>query len=85
MDSPSLRKHRKKWEKKSTLPTQALSCSGSKGLSQPDLLASLAKLPVQKQMQTPLVRFLCQSLDSKGKLDIQEHEEKELLLLRLTY
>lgn len=55
MDSPSLRKHRKKWEKKSTLPTQALSCSGSKGLSQPDLLASLAKLPVQKQMQTPIL------------------------------
>ena len=29
---------RKKKIKKCTLPTQALSCSGSKGLSQPDLL-----------------------------------------------
>ena len=50
--------HNYRKQEKSTLPTQVLSCSGSKGLSQPENAVSTTtqKGAMLKQIQTPLVR-----------------------------
>jgi hypothetical protein len=54
-------------KRKCTLPTQALSCSGSKGLSQPDLPTSQPNYYLElKQIQATLVHLLCQ-FSSKTK------------------
>jgi hypothetical protein len=61
--------HRYKQEKKMHAPpTQALSCSSSKGLSQLDLPTSQQNyLLEQKQIQAPLVHLLCQFSSKKKK------------------
>lgn len=70
-------------KRKRTLPTQALSCSGSKGLSQPDLANHLTLKPVQASYRHPwCVSFIIFALI---EVDIHGTQGKLGFLLLASY
>ncbi|EEF36719.1 conserved hypothetical protein [Ricinus communis] len=75
----------KKWKRKCTLPTQALSCSGSKGLSQPDLLNPLTKWPVLKQIQAPPVLSFVNKIAKEKKLYLSMKRECSNCIIAFYY